>query len=361
MVSTEMIAKVLTEMHQKQGEATPARMFLQALPHLFGGEQHEYAVRMTEMLGETLKQARAAGGEQQVSLAAHLEETQASLEAKQAEFVSAENSENAAKAAVEEKTLALSEMQKVTKVEEGLHQDAKESKTEIEQARQTLETAKAEVDTVANGSMQMLFQGTWDGEEARDDFVRVVCEYLQSMGCDKVLLASLPKALGCSPADRGTFSKLAVDTAMKQLSEKSGKLQQELEAGVDSFEQASAECLGAWAIADVARDKEREAADAKASAESVFQQAVVDGKLAKNKVADVGAERKRILSEQALLDAKVQDMDTALADMLRLESEGQQVDQQNEDGDMPAAKRMKTGDADNTMHISEVPPLITAQ
>jgi hypothetical protein len=361
MVSTEMISKVLANLHQKQGEATAARMFLQALPHLSGGQQHEFTRRMIQMLREALKQARTAGSEQQVSLAATLDETEASLATKQSELVVAENREIAAQAAVKEKNSTLAEMQEATKIEEGLYTEAKEVKIGIEQERRTLEQAKAEVDAVANGSMQMLLQGSWEDEESRDDFVRAVCEYLQNMNCDKVLLASLPKALSASRADRGTFAKLAVDTAMQQLSEKSGKLQKQLAEGVESFEQASAESLGAWAIADVARDNERNAVDEKTSAEVVLQQTIVDGKLANDEVSGVDAKRKRILSEQALLDSEVQDIDTALADMLQLETEGQQVDQPNEDSDMPAAKRMKTGDADNSVHISEAAPVIMAQ
>jgi len=356
-VSTEQIAKVLNELHQSQGESSAAQMFLKALPHLFGGEKHKFQVKLIEMLRDTLKRARATHAENQAAMVKSVSEIEALLGTKRQEEQEAENREKEARETVEAKAAILSEKKQATKAEEALLAEAQKTKDSVEQDRRWYESSKAEVDSILTGSMQVLVQGGVEGEEA-NDFVRAVCEYLQSMGVDKVLLASLPKALGCSLDNRGSFSKLAIDTAHQQLVKRSSELQQKLEEGAEKFEQVSAERLGAWAIADVARDTEREATEAKANAEAVLSNAVSEVKVAKDKVVETELDLNRILSEQTLVESKVQDIDSAMAEIVRLETE---ADKENEDIVMPAAKRMKTGDAEVDAITLEAAPMVSVQ
>jgi hypothetical protein len=241
------------------------------------------------------------------------------------------------------KLLRLPKKNRATKGEEKRNAETKIAKDDAEQKKQQLEKQKSEVDSVLNGSMQMLVQGSWQDEEAMNDFVSAVCEHMQTMGCDKVLLASLPKALGCSPGERGTFSKAAVDETMRHLSEKFAKVASDLDIAVEALEDKKAEDLGAWAIADVARDNEQQAAQEKTHAEHASQAAIADGKVDQDKVREAEIELNHVLSKRTLTEAKIADIDMALGEIVRLEGASADVNKENDDNITPAAKKMKLG------------------
>jgi len=350
MASTEQISKALADLDQSQGEITPVKMLLKALPHLFGGDRHQYQMQLTDMLRNTLKTANAAHADKKASTTAKVNEVKASLQTCQKEVLEAEQREKDAKEAEHEKASALIEKKQAKKKEEALQKEAKTTKEEAEKERQLIVKAKAEADSVANGSMQPLLQGGWEGEEARDDFITAVCDYLKSLTTDKALLAALPKALACSPDSRGEYSKAATDAALKRLNENIAEIAKELDDGAEAYAQVSAESLGAWAIADLARDSELEAMKAKESAEAKVQEATIDCKVAKDKVTKIEFDLSVMQEEQGLLNQKIEDIDKALAEIVRLETEVQEADRENEDTSEPAAKRMKLGEGQAEWH-----------
>jgi len=356
--STAQIAKVLHDSDNNAADPATAKMFLQALPHIFGGDRHDFQVRVANMLRETLKQARAKQTGKQVSEASSLEETNATMEKLQQEKSEAKAEAANAKTIAEEKAAMLSEKEQNTATATQRHEETVQGNESVAKEHKELEESKGEIDSLVNGYLSMLVSGSWDTEEARDDFVKPVMDYLQDMGCDKVLLAALPKALGCIPEKRGEFAKVSVDEAAKRLNDKAASIASSLEESKVKFEEAKAEDLGAWAIADVARDAEKVAEETKNTAEKVAEKATVDDKVALDKVNTIQTEVARIKADQALIEAKIGDIDAAVGEVDQLETEIVE----NIDVASPAAKRIKMSEDEATTAMEdEIAPAVGGQ
>merc|ERR1719262_1838030 len=125
----------------------------------------------------------------------------------------------------------------------------------------------------------MLLDGGWEDEEVRGACIEGVCGYLSNEGADVVLLASLPKALARRPTEYGTFDKIAVDEALRFLSDKVAECTAQLAEGEEQFEDAKAEHAGACAILDLAREKVQAATEVRDNADTAHQNAIVDKKV----------------------------------------------------------------------------------
>jgi hypothetical protein len=367
--STAQIAKVLSESDHKAADPITTKMFLHALPHIFGGERHEFQIRLASMLREVLKQAREQQAGKQASTTTSLEETTAILEKLQQEKSEADAEAEKAKTIVEEKTTVLTEKQRIAVSEAQRHEETLIENDFVKKHYAELEASKNEIDSVVNGSLSMLVSGSWDSEEARDDYLKPVMDYLQQIGCDKVLLAALPKALGCNPEKRGDFARFSVDETVNCLNEKVASITKLLEEGAVKFEEANAENLGAWAIAEVARDAENAALDAKNTAEGQLHQATINDKLVQSKVDDTKMDVERIIAEQTLIEAKITNIDAAVGEMDKLEievvepsAENMETNKENIDVASPAAKRIKLSEMQTSPAVqSEIAPVIAVQ
>jgi len=216
--------------------------------------------------------------------------------------------------------------------------------------RQKLEAAKAEVESIQNGSFRMLLDGGWEDDEVRDACIDAVCSYLKSEGADGVLLAALPKAFGCRPTECGSFDKIAVDEAVRTIADKVAACASQLAEGNERFEDVKAEYLGAWAILDLAREQVQEAGEVRDNADSELQRATVDKKLAQSKVLDQDETLNTLLSESTLFSAKVQQLDAALSSLAQLEA-GEEVEQESKEN---VAMAVDFEGKDKTMAIDQV-------
>jgi|Transcript_29628 hypothetical protein len=353
--STAQIAKVLNDSEYNAGDPATAKMFLQALPHIFGGERHDFQVRLATMLRDALKQAREKQTGKQTSAITSIDEMNATLEKLQQEKNDAAAEAANAKSIVEEKAATLAEKKQSTATATQRHEETVRGNALVAKEHAEIEQAKGEIDALITGYLSMLVNGSWDTDEARDDFVKPVMDYLEEMGCDKVLLAALPKAFGRHPDKRGEFSKLSVDEAVKHLNEKAASIASRLEASKVKFEEAKAEDLGAWAIADVARDAEKEAENAKNIAEETSKQATVSDKVALSNVDDMQMKIEGAKAELEIIETKLGDIDAAVGAMDKLETEVvEEVTKENNDvAASPAAKRMKLAECETTSAMQE--------
>jgi len=349
------IAKVLHDLERDAANSATAKMFLSALPHMFGGERHDFQLRLSNMLRDTLKQARDKQAEKHASGVSHLEETKSTVDKLQQERSVVEALVEKSKGMVEEKSAALSEKRRKAKMASQDHNNTIKYNKSVETEHLLLEESKNGIDSIVNCSLNMLVNGSWDSEEARDDFVKPVMDYLQDMGCDKVLRAALPKSLGCCPEKRGEFSKAAVDEAVKRLNDRAASIGTSLEESKVKFEEAKAENLGAWAIADVGRDEENAATESYYGAETDLQNAIMEDKSALSKVTDIQEEVERLTAEQASIEAKIAEIDAAFEEMVQLENEMVETNKENIDTASPAAKRMKLSEQD------EIAPAVSVQ
>jgi len=353
--STAQIAKVLNDSDYNAADPATAKMFLQALPHIFGGERHDFQVRLATMLRDALKQAREKQTGKQASATTSIDEMNATLEKFQQEKNDAAAEAANAKSIVEEKAATLAEKKQSTATATQRHEETVQGNALVAKEHAEIEQAKGEIDALITGYLSMLVNGSWDTDEARDDFVKPVMDYLEEMGCDKVLLAALPKAFGRHPDKRGEFSKLSVDEAVKHLNEKAASIASRLEASKVKFEEAKAEDLGAWAIADVARDAEKAAENAKNIAEETSKQATVSDKVALSNVDDMQMKIEGAKAELATIETKLGDIDEAVGAMDKLETEvvEEATKENNDVVASPAAKRMKLAESETTSAMQE--------
>jgi len=345
--------QIATAIKELNGCSEPLKqLLLTTVPNAFGSNLHKFQIEAASMLRKSLEQGRAAAGEAQIASAQTVEEVKTALEALNAGSESAVATQEAAQSVLDEKTTAL-ETAKVTKKREvELCEEAHTAQGEVSAKRQKLEADKAEIESVQNGSFRMLLDGGWEDEELRDECIDAVCSYLKTEGADPVLLAALPKALQHKPADCGNFDKVAVDEALRVIHEKVSTCAALLAEGEEEYEDVKAEHLGAWAISDVAREKELAASDERDTAYGALQDRIVDKKLAVNAVDEQNETLTSSLSKQTLADGKVLQLEVALGAFAQLEAgEPEEAAEENKEN-APAVVADVKGDA---MAVDETP------
>jgi len=334
------LTRVLGELESSQPKGheapTSAAMFLEAMPFLFGSDRHEYQEKMAGLLRGKLNKSRLVEATNNAATKAKVEATKAELESHRQGLIVAQESEQAARGAVQEKASVVSEKNASVKEEKRIHLETKAKTDEMEQEREELQKARDEVKSVIDEHLDALAKGALESEEARDDAVKTVCAYVQKLAPSKALLASLPKSL-LRPT-QGPFSKYTIDETSALLSEKCTALTAKLDASTESFRYVKAESLGAWAIADVAREKAHLATQDKAAAAAALESAIAAVESMKAQVTEFEGRFNTVLSEQAIAEARLRDTESALEEFEHLE-----------DGDleMPAAKRMKLTEKEN--------------
>lgn len=298
------------------------------------------------MLRKSLEEARARAGETQVTCAQRVKEAETILEALKADAESTTGSQEAARQFLSEKISALEAAQATVVSEEAICEEAKVAKAAVDQERQQLEAAKAEVESVQNGSFRMLLDGGWEDEEVRDDCIEGVCSYLTNADTDAVLMAALPKALKHRPAECGVFDKIALEEADRLFSEKVAAYTAKLAEGEEKFEDISAEYSGACAILDLAGEKVEAASQGRDEADSALSNITVDKKLAQSKVMDQDKALAALLAESTMAEAMTQQLEGALNALSQLEA-GENVDKENQENkeNVMAVDQESTGKA----------------
>lgn len=173
--------------------------------------------------------------------------------------------------------------------------------------RQGLEITKEELQSIFDKT-SLLLEEPSENDDERQQAVKAVCAYFEErchqkphMGVTKTLLAALPKAL-LRPS-QGPFAKFTVDEARRLLSEKRDDLSGKFDAITKEFRYSNAESLGAWALAEIARDRAALASEDKVAAEAALQSAEVARESVKAQVAALEASIQTELSRQALIEA----------------------------------------------------------
>merc|ERR1719440_991009 len=276
------------------------------------------------MIRKTLETARSSASEAKAAISQSVEEARTALEACQADEVSMKATEEEARALLEQKNAALESRKAAVQKEEEVCKEAESAKEVAAADKQSLDEAKAELESIKNGTFQMLLDGGWGDEELRDQCIEAVCNYLQEKGGDAckdgVLLAALPKALSNPPTSRGDFDAIAVEAASNAFSERASALAERIALSEEQWQDAHAEYLGAWAIWDVARDQEKAASDERDEAETAHEKVIVEKLLATSKVQDQDAALATVLSQATLLESKVQQLEQALVSLSQLEA-----------------------------------------
>lgn len=323
LLCTERIAESLAEL---ECQPSAREMLLEGLPHAFGGERHPYQVEYAKLLRKCLEGERDLRLEMQQKHTTAAGEIKTQLEGSQTDLASGEEKVQAALAGVEETAAALSIKQVASKEEEKEYLVAKADKETALLQREKLEREKAEVDSVANGSLQMLLNGSWEDKDACDDFVSAVFEYLKSMNCEAPLLASLPKALAQKPADRRLFDEVVFKEVVRIIGAKVTIVTSAIEKDEEEFKDVNATHLGAWAIWDVACDDERASVTSHEQAREILQVTKSDKSALEATIAEQSSLFEKAALEQALAESKAQEIERALMELERLNNDETQAE-----------------------------------
>jgi len=360
MASTEQIAKSLLEMEHCSSDSM-RQMLLKGLPHAFGGSRHEYQLEYAKLLSACLKQEQNYQQQTLEKCATEADGMKAAFEVCQADVGTATERVEAARAVVEEKASALSLKQQASKTEEGRYVETQTMKEAAVLEHQMLEELKAEADSVANGSLQMLINGGWEDDDACQDFVSGVLEYLKAMNCESPLLAAVPKALGSRPEARGMFDKITLDEVVRIMDAKVASATSMVEQEKDKIEDINATYLGAWAIWDIACDAEKAGAKAHEEAQEELQAQISEQGAMAAKVADTSLSLEKITSAKAINECKVREIELSLGELQRLESPEDQEDKENADVPQPSPKKQKIDMTDNNIDVQVQPVNIAVQ
>lgn len=325
------------------------QMFLAGLPNAFGPGVHRYQKDFASLLRSGLEKASTVVAEAQAANAQVINDAQAVQETYQAAVLSTNAAEVDARTCFEQMAAAFEQTQAGVRSEEALCEEAEVAKALMLAERQKLEVAKGEVESIRNGPLRVLVDGGWGDAEVRDACIEAVCGYLETQGTDAVLLAALRKALARRPAECGQFDKIAVDEAVQLFSEKEANFAAQFSACEAKLEELTATHLGAWAILDLAREKDTAAKERRDSANAALQGASQESKHAAAKVVEQNATLATLQSEATSLQARAQQIDVALGALAQLES--------TEPSDQGSEERVSE---DVPMGVSEFAVAVTA-
>lgn len=330
------------------------QMLLKGLPHAFGGSRHAYQLEYAKLLRKCLEQEMDHQRQAQEKCATDASEIKAKLEESQTDLATATERVDAARSVLEEKASELGLKQEASKTENFRYEQTKADKDAAVLEHQKLEQIKAEVDSVANGSLQMLINGGWEDDDGCEDFVSAVLEYLKEENCESPLLAALPKALGRRPAERGMFDKITLEEVVRIIDAKVASATSMVEQEKEKIVDVNATNLGAWAVWDIACDVEKAAFKAHDDAQEELQAKISEQKAMDAKVSDFNSALEKATSATGITESKVQEIELSLGELQRLEALEDVEDKENAEVPQPSPKKRKIDEADTEIQVQPV-------
>lgn len=294
-----------------------ARSLLAAgLPHLGGAGRHALqaelgaAVRCELMdMHSEAKEASAVAGQK-------AEETDASLQELRARCKEAELEQGKASA---EKTLretALAEARKAVSDSEREHEEVDRVYKRELQKVEKLREEHSRATGIADGSLKMLIDGGWEDQDVKAAAISAVQEFLGHIKAEPALTAAAGQALACK--DRQPFDCMVVDHISEVIATKINEITTSLRREEEHVSAFEAEALGFWALADVTRDRERDAARDLSQAEVCVFEAT---RVKKEATSDLSAREQTLtnfLAEQTLAGDRAENIEKALHALERI-------------------------------------------
>lgn len=166
----------------------------------------------------------------------------------------------------------------------------------------------------------MLAGGGWEDEETKAAALRAVQKHMDRADMDKLLKEVAPRALQLSPAKRARFDTTIVDQVTKLVNTGLAALNEQVEKIALEEADAKAELLGSWAIAEVARERADAAKKAQLDAQAELTTARAGVARAEERVGEQKKNVSFFASQQAVFDAKADEVMNALLAVSRLQS-----------------------------------------
>jgi len=275
----------------------------EALP-LFGEEQHQYQKDIVDLTEKVLDELLQACTEASLNSAAVIQECEAQLANCKADHDNAVSVTAAARGESKEKiaahVLAKKQLVGFEAEQELVGQNHNEVATQLSELQAKKQNADEIVKALEDNQV-----GT---SPADVSLANLVTEYLQSVKAEKALIAAVPGVLKCQPSERRGFDALAFETIKEVVCQSANALSTEVATAAKEERYAEAEALGAWAVADVERDKLNKLSDARAEAQRNLQQAEAAEAAAVHAAASQVEAVRKAVADQTAAEEKVTEL-----------------------------------------------------
>lgn len=252
-------------------------MLIDGLPHAVeqaDGKRHPFQEEILNFVRSNLEEGRRRAAELQDTANNNTQSAREELTVIQASCESAATAEKNAVTFRDEQATRLSEAYEETAKNEAEENRARAvsdaAKKKMEQASQD----KASTAALVEGPLRMLLDAGWEEPEIRDSSITLVQQYLEAAdGVEKALIASLSGAFKRRIDERGEFDKVALDALSEVIKARTAFIDEELSKCTAVYDEESNLALGAWAMLDVAKSKEKAIAEEVAQAEAALSAA----------------------------------------------------------------------------------------
>lgn len=294
-----------------------AQMLIEALPFAFlrgpGAEFHTYQEEVQQFARSAIGAGRHCAVDRQETC---MEQTKA----REAELVSLQEACQSAAAAEEQarndRDAKASDLNTVQMEIVSIEQEQKRAKKDEEACKKRLQdknAAKPSTVAIIEGAWRMLMDGGWEDVEVRDASISAVSEHLDGIEtAEKALVAAVIGALKKKPVDRCEFDTVTIDFTNKFLTAYIEALDAEIQAVAAGETEAKYLALGAWAMLDCAKEREKLAWDELSKADAMVSQASAFRKAEEAKVSKQQELIAKQVKDQHLAEQKVAFFDRAL-------------------------------------------------
>jgi len=291
-------------------------MMATGLPHALvgGADRHECQVQFLGLVRDALRDAQSGALEQQAEQGRRVGEEHAAVEAKQAALSEATAIAEAATRVATEKEELLQQARHKVQKEEREHKQTERSTAGIQKSLAHRLQENEKVTFVLDCHLKTLEEGGWENDEAeKDAAVESVVGRLEGAGVEKVLVVAASGALRVKAEERKQFDKVVLEHVRQALEEQALVISRQVEKERPAAAEADAELLGAWALADVARDQMASAEEASSEAQATAEAAVAAQEEARRAVEAQEARHKEASAASKLAEEKARRVGDALA------------------------------------------------
>mmetsp|Transcript_42754 Transcript_42754/g.118045 ORF Transcript_42754/g.118045 Transcript_42754/m.118045 type:complete len:368 (+) Transcript_42754:98-1201(+) len=340
-------------------------MLKTGLPHAVepsADERHAYQTELVTMVLDELRQAREAIEKKQASTNERFAEEQAHIKAAKARVEEITTKEEAAKNDVNGKSEALAAARMAVKGAERNHAESELVKTRMDRKLAELQKVRDRVAFAKESHLSMLCSGGWEDSDAQKEAVETVVQLIKEIGAEDTLVVAMPAVFKVKPEARQPFDKFVEQAVVELVARHLEKLEAEIAVDTELAEQLSAEALGLWAIADVARDAVGVAEEALASSKGVLVE-ITDQRIHSETIlTQHDKEVSELLTSQVLDEQRVSKFAAAIEAATRLQVDdykdrgepAQEGTAMDVDASASCAAEAKTGAVASDVHMAAV-------
>eukprot|EP00928_Gymnodinium_smaydae_P022018 TRINITY_DN18625_c0_g1_i3.p1 TRINITY_DN18625_c0_g1~~TRINITY_DN18625_c0_g1_i3.p1 ORF type:complete len:386 (-),score=111.79 TRINITY_DN18625_c0_g1_i3:371-1528(-) len=271
----EVLVNLASE-HRGGAQQSPWATLAAGLPFAVAepkSSRHALQEELIRIVAENLQSTKDATAAASMELEAKVQAAQADVEqgterasaAQETETQSAEKlQQRQEEQKIADETVATAEQDRL---------EAEAIKTSTAKHLEECTQEHAEASSVAAGPLALLVEGGWEDEETRADVLAAVEDLLKRAGAEPTLLAAMHGTFRRKPAERGKFDQVVVSSGESAVAARVTALQKALDTSAITSEDANAEALGLWAIADLAKEAADKAKQAVSEAKASLGQA----------------------------------------------------------------------------------------